>query len=177
MKQIIFVEKCKIVWIRSSLCILMNWIVSLWIPIRRFCRCVSEYSLIISSKRRISSNSMNFSRIFFSWIPFKKISDCLVFHQLVTQDSRLLLNEREIHQGKNTRDARYKRGVNAFFFCHFSFHLWIFNEPTSLVDSMRSNISLMHEFYYKVSNLWIYSLFLFVISQFFFESRKNTEID
>lgn len=171
-----FVDKCKIVWIQSSLCILINWIVSLWIPIQSFCRCVSGYSFIISSNRKRSSNSMNFSRILFSWISFKKVSDCLVFHQLITQDSRLLLNEREIHQGKNTIDTRYRMWVNAFFFAIF-FHLWIVNESISFVDSMPSNISIKHKFYYKVSNLWIYPLFLFVIQRLVLESRKNTETE
>ena len=45
---------------------------------------------------------MNFSKIAFSWILFKKVSDWLVFHKLVTQDSKLLLNEKGIHHGKNT---------------------------------------------------------------------------
>ena len=96
MKQIIFIDKCKTVWICSSLCILINWIVSLWIPRRAVCRCVSGYSFIISSNSKSSSNSMNFSRILFSWISVKKVSDCLIFHQLVIQDSRLLLNNKEI---------------------------------------------------------------------------------
>ena len=147
------------IWIWSSLCILTNCIVSLWIPIRSFCICVSGYSFIISSNRNSCSNSMNLSRTFFSWISFKKVSDCPVFHQLVTQVSRLLLNEREIHQGKKTIDARYGRGVNAFFFD--TFHLWIVNEPASFADSIWSDISMKHEFNNKVWNLWIYSFFFF----------------
>lgn len=142
MKQIIFVDKSKIVWIWSSLCILINWIISLWIPIRSVCRCVSGYSFIISSKSKSSSNSMNFSRILFSWISVKKVSDCLAFHQLVTQDSRHLLNKREIHQGKNTIDVRYRRGRNAFFFAIFHLWIWIVNEPTPFAESLGSNLFL-----------------------------------
>lgn len=114
-----------------SLCILTNCIVSLWIPIRSLCRCVSGYSFIISSNKNSSSNSMNFSRTFFSWISFKKVSDCLVFHQSLTQGSRHLLNERETHQGKNTIDARYGRKIHAFFFFSLFFYFWIVNEPAS----------------------------------------------
>ena len=114
-----------------SLCILTNCIVSLWIPIRSFCRCVSGYSFIISSNRNSCSNSMNFSRTFFSWISFKKVSDCLIFHQLLTQGSRHLLNERETHQGTNTIDARYGRKINAFFFFFSLFFFWIVNKLAS----------------------------------------------
>ena len=144
-----------------SLCILTNCIVSLWIPIRSFCRCVSGYSFIISSNRNSCSNSMNFSRTFFSWISFKKVSDCLVFHQSLTQGSRHLLNERETHQGKNTIDARYGRKINTFFFFFslFFFFFWI-------VNFILSDISLNHEFYNKVWNLWIYSPFLYNIPLF-----------
>ena len=141
MKQIIFIEKCKTIWIWSSLCILINWIVSLWTPIRNFCRRVAGYSFIISSKWMSSSNSMNFSRILFSWISFKKVSDLLVLHQFITQDSKLLLNKKEIHQGKKTIAVRYRGGINFFFF-HF---LLIFNEPASVIDSIWSNISYFYQ--------------------------------
>lgn len=153
MKQIIFVEKCKIVWIRSSLCILINWIVSLWIPIRNFCRCVSGYSFIISFKRTRSSNSMNFSRILFSWISFKKVSDLLVLQQLIIQDSKLLLNKKETHQGKKTIDVRYRRGINVFFF-HFFICEFLRNSPHLLIlYDLIFLSSISSIIYYKASNL------------------------
>lgn len=59
------------------------------------------------------------------------------------------------------------------------FHLWIgiVKENTPFVESMWSNISINHKFYYKELNLWIYSLFFFVIQWLGLESRKNTEIE
>ncbi|KAL1371315.1 hypothetical protein AAHE18_01G122700 [Arachis hypogaea] len=65
-KLSMFVEKCKIAWIRSSLCVVINWMVSLYILVRRFCERSSGYSFSISSKRNSSLNSMNFFRIIFS---------------------------------------------------------------------------------------------------------------
>ena len=168
------------IWIWSSLCILTNCIVSLWIPIRSFCICVSGYSFIISSNRNSCSNSMNLSRTFFSWISFKKVSDSLVFHQLVIQDSRLFWKEREIHQGKNTIDARYRRGMNAFFFAIFFVCEFLINPPRSSIPYdliFLSSISIKQKFYSKVSRHPLFPDFLFLIQCLAYEFRKNTEIE
>lgn len=168
------------VWIWPSLYILTNCIVSLWILIWSFCICVSGYSFIISFNRNSSSNSINFSKTFFSWISFKKVSDCLVFHQLVTQDSRLLLNEREIHQGKNTIDARYGRGVNAFFFgiliCELLMNLPHSSTLSDLIFLWSMSFLTRYRTYGSIP---CFFLFLIVINWLVlvFRSRKNIEIE
>nr|AAA80647.1 unknown [Glycine max] len=102
----------------------------------------------MSSKKNSSSNSMNFFRILFSLISFKKISDCLVFHQSINQDSRLFLNVKEIHQGKKTIDVRYRRGMNVFFFVIF--RLYLMNSTSSHSSTLYdNNLSIKHKFYYK----------------------------
>ncbi|KAH1190185.1 hypothetical protein GmHk_20G057806 [Glycine max] len=66
----------------------------------------------------------------FSLISFKKISDCLVFYQLINQDSRLFLNVKEIHWDKKTIDLKYRRGMNVFFFFSI-FHFYLMNLTSS----------------------------------------------
>ena len=61
---------------------------------------------------------------------------------------RLLVNEREIHQGKNTIDARYRRGMNASFFAIFC--LWIFNELTPLVDAIQYKLIFLSRISFSV---------------------------
>ena len=39
-----------------------------------------------------------------------------LLHQLVTQDSRLLLNDREIHQGKNTMIEKNSKSL--YYYCY-----------------------------------------------------------
>ena len=95
---------------------------------------------------------------------FKKISDCLVFHQSINQDSRLFLNVKEIHQGKKTIDVRYRRGMNVFFFVIF--RLYLMNSTSSHSSTLYdNNLSIKHKFYYKSQSLQInlYSILSFFL--------------
>lgn len=65
-------------WIRIEHLIMprcVSWLIGLFLfglLYKAFCKFISEYSLIILSKKKISSNSTNFSRALFSWISLKK---------------------------------------------------------------------------------------------------------
>jgi len=65
---------------------------------------------------------MDPSRMFFSWISVKKVSDCPVFHQFLIQSSRSLLKEKDTPHGKSMINTRYRKEDNDFFFYFSSFN-------------------------------------------------------
>lgn len=122
---------------------------------------------------------MNLSRINFSCLSLKKVSDLLVFHQLIIQDSRLLLNEKEINQGKKTIDIRYRNGENAFFFhCFVCEFLMNPSHSSTLSDLILSDL-IFRSIISSITRLQISEpipRFLFVSHWLVLKFRKNTEI-
>lgn len=144
----------------SSLSILTNYIIFLCIPIDGFCACVLSFYFIISSKIENSSNSMNLSRIIFSWISVKRVSDWWVFHQFLIQSCIHLLNEKETPEAKSTINISYNKEGNVFIFSSINWVVnepainWVVNEPASFTDSISFPHSTWYVFLFEIVIRW-----------------------
>jgi hypothetical protein len=90
------------------------------------------------------------SRIIFSWISVKRVSDWWVFHQFLIQSYKHLLNEKETPEAKSTINIRYNKERNAFIFFIFWSVNWVVNEPASFADSISFPHSTWYAFLFEI---------------------------